>query len=257
VAALSRQRDDLLAELYMLRDKGYTVDTADDVDEQPCAFGALQLSKHLNPSHSPQSSIDITSEHASSRPSTAQSHADSVLDLLQFKPVNSTMVEISVKKANMKSDKLLEVERVLAGLKSGVCALVDRLAAVNLLSPELRDLLQKAPPSIDIRDDDCCVVLDHFCAILQSLMSAFEYEMYASAINGSPFERRWISSLFSTYIALSDFSNRISPSSPGLRAQKSSISQINGELPTGFESPGRRGRRFSLSSRFVLQFVCC
>ena len=140
VAALSRQRDDLLAELYMLRDKGYTVDTADDDDEQHCAFGALQLSKQLNVTPSPQSAIDITSEHASSRPSTAQSHADSVLDLLRFKPVNSTMVDISVKKANMKSDKLLEVEHVLAGLKSGVCALVDRLAAVNLLSPELRDL---------------------------------------------------------------------------------------------------------------------
>jgi hypothetical protein len=191
VAALSRQRDELLAELYMLRDKGYTVDSVDDSDQQHCAFGALQLSKQLNTSPSAQAAIENT-EHASSRPSTAQSHADSVLDLLQFKPVNSTMVEICVKKANMKSDKLLEVERVLAGLKSGVCALVDRLAAVNLLSPELRDLLQKGPPSVDIRDDDCCVVLDHFCAILQSLMSAFEYEMYASAINGSPFERRWI-----------------------------------------------------------------
>jgi len=109
VAALSTQRDELLAELYMLRDKGYTVDAADDGDEQPCAFGALQLSKQLYATPSPLAAIDITSEHASSRPSTAQSHADFVLDLLQFKPVNSTMVDISVKKADMKSDKLLIV----------------------------------------------------------------------------------------------------------------------------------------------------
>jgi hypothetical protein len=193
VAALSKQRDDLLTELLMLRDKGYTVDTADDSDEQHCAFGSLQLSKQLNATASPQPTIDITEENASSRPSTAQSHADSVFDLLQFKPLNSTMVELSVKKANMKSDKLVEVERVLAGLKSGVCSLVERLAAVNLLSPELRDLLQKGPPSVDIRDEDCCVVLDHFCATLQSLVISFDYEMYAgaSSINGSPFERRW------------------------------------------------------------------
>ncbi len=57
VAALCKQRDELLAELYILRNKGYTVDTADDGDEQHCAFGALQLSKELyaTPSISPGS----------------------------------------------------------------------------------------------------------------------------------------------------------------------------------------------------------
>ena len=55
----------------------------------------------------------------------AAADADADVDLLQFKPINSTTIDLSEKKATHKAHKQLEAERVLAGLKMGVCTLVS------------------------------------------------------------------------------------------------------------------------------------
>jgi hypothetical protein len=64
-----------------------------------------------------------------------------------------------------------------------------------MITPELRELLLKGPPSISIRDDNCCEALDHFSAILQSLLLSMDdivspLEKAASRwspSNGSPY----------------------------------------------------------------------
>jgi hypothetical protein len=200
VVALTKQRDDLQAELLMLREKDYTVQNADG-DVEQCAFGGSHLLKRLNSSSSPSRTEEADAADTAQRPSTAGTDAASDsgndIDLLQFKPINTTMLEISAKKANLKTDKLLETERILAALKMGVCALVERLVAVNMITPELKDLLAKGPPAIDINEDNCCSALDHFTAILMSLLDSFDDELSplakaparSSPSNASP-ERR-------------------------------------------------------------------
>jgi hypothetical protein len=125
-AALSKQRDELQAKLLALRDKDYTVQSAED-DSAQCSFGGTQLRKRLNAPASPSSTGDsaIGVTVASHRPSSAaDSDVDGDFDLMQFKPLNSAMLDIATKKAGLKTDKLIETERVLAALNMGVCALL-------------------------------------------------------------------------------------------------------------------------------------
>jgi hypothetical protein len=199
VAALSKERDDLQDELVMLREKGYTVQATEEEQEEEdtCSFGGTQLLKLLNAPLSPPKLTQDNKAADDDRPSTAQTdtsttgNADDV-DLLQFKPINPTKIEMSEKRANMKGGKLLEAERVLAVLKSGVCALVEKLGGVNMISPELRELLQQGPPCVDIKDDNCSAALQHFCSTLVCLLDSFEEAASPlwSPSRRSPVERR-------------------------------------------------------------------
>jgi hypothetical protein len=196
VASLSKQREDLQAELVMLRERGYTVQSVEEEEEEEkCSFGGAQLLKLMNAPASPPKDDKTAGD---GRPSTAQTDATGnaeEVDLLQFKPINPTKIELSEKKAYMKSSKLLEAERVLAVLKSGVCALVERLGGVNMISPELRDLLQQGPPCVDIKDDNCCLALQHFCSTLVCLLDSFDEA--ASPLHGSPSRRSPVERRFS------------------------------------------------------------
>jgi hypothetical protein len=161
---------------------------------------------------------------------------------MQFKPISTSTVEIAVKKANLKSDKLVEIERILAALKMGVRTLVERLAGVNMISPELRDLLHKGSPSIDIDDDDCCAALDLFTQTIESILDSLDESMYPLGI--SPARR----SPSNRSPALEKRGSV--PGIPSLIARSTSTSQggFNADM-LGCESPGKLNRRFSLSSR--------
>jgi hypothetical protein len=135
-AALSKQRDELQAKLLALRDKDYTVQLTED-DNAQCSFGGTQLRKRLNAPVSPSSTggSAIGDTVASHRPSTAAgSDGDGDFDLLQFKPLNSTTVDIATKKAGLKTDKLIETERVLATLNMGVCECISSFSTRFCLS---------------------------------------------------------------------------------------------------------------------------
>jgi hypothetical protein len=194
VAFLSKQLGELQAELNMLREKDYTVQTADG-DVEQCAFGGSLMLKRLNLPSSPSATGEVDAADATQLVSATSVQTGDVtdtggdIDLMQFKPINTTMIEISAKKADLKTDKMIETERVLAVLKMGVCALVERLVAVNMITPELKDIFAKGPPALDISEDNCCSALDHFTAILMSLLDAFDDELSPMAkvpVRGSP-----------------------------------------------------------------------
>jgi hypothetical protein len=251
LATLNKQYQTLQSELIMLREKGYTLQS-EDQDEEPCAFGGSQLLKQRKPALSPTPSSGSPDADASPHADTALSEAkpedesDADVDLLQFKPINTSTVEIAVKKANVKSDKLIETERVLAVLRMGVCALIERLAGVNMIPPELRDLFQRGPPSIDISDDNCCSALHMFTRTIESVLDSLDdtiSPLGRSPLGRSPARR----SPSNRSPAPSD---RRGSLMPNLATRSGSISQggFNVDL-SGMDSPGKLNRRFSLSSR--------
>ena len=80
-------------------------------------------SKSPSPSSAAKHQGSIANHAAADAAAAADADAD--VDLLQFKPINSTTIDLSEKKATHKAHKQLEAERVLAGLKMGVCTLVS------------------------------------------------------------------------------------------------------------------------------------
>lgn len=243
LASLTQQHHVLQLELHTLRERGYTVQSGEE-DTESCAFGGSHLLKRAKSPMSPQlKSSSADADSATQSPTAEHSDpaqdSDRDLDLLQFKPISTATVEIAMKKANLKSDKLIEIERVMAALRMGVCTLVERLAGVNMLPPELRELIQSGPPSIDINDDDCSTALQIFSQTMETVLDSLENTL--SPLGRSPSRR----SPLNRSPAPSEKRGSIS-GLPMVASRQGSISHLDF---SGVDSPGKFNRRFSLSLR--------
>jgi hypothetical protein len=243
LSALTQQHQALQSELQALRERGYTVQSAED-DVDSCAFGGSQMLKRAKSPASPpakggSADVDLSSQSPAAENSAPAPDDGCDLDLLQFKPISTATVEIAMKKANLKSDKLLEAERVLAVLRMGVCTLVERLAGVNMMPADMRELIQSGPPSVDILDDDCCAALEIFSRTIESVLDSMEHSL--SPLGRSPSRR----SPLNRSPALLEKRGSV-PGLPFLAARNGLMSQMDSQ---GLDSPGKLNRRFSLSSR--------
>lgn len=247
LASLTQQHHVLQLELHTLRERGYTVQSGEE-DTESCAFGGSHLLKRAKSPMSPQlKSSSADADSATQSPTAEHSDpaqdSDRDLDLLQFKPISTATVEIAMKKANLKSDKLIEIERVMAALRMGVCTLVERLAGVNMLPPELRELIQSGPPSIDINDDDCSTALQIFSQTMETVLDSLENTL--SPLGRSPSRR----SPLNRSPAPSEKRGSIS-GLPIVASRHGSISHLDF---SGVDSPGKFNRRFSLSLSMGLE----